>query len=165
MLKSKKLTKRQLAVIEDLFLTELDEQAVLDKRGVSRSLYERWLADEQFTRQFNERVALAYRRSRVILARYAPCAAAKLAALIQCDEGETTRKACLDIISSHGAASHGMPTQRPPSEGEATGPELSPEEASRLLAALAEVPPVQTSLHTDLSENRLKGLRHGGRER
>ena len=141
MLKSKKLTRRQLAVIEDLFMAELDEQAVLDKHSVSRSLYERWLADEQFTRQFNERVALAYRWSRVILARHAPHAAAKLVELTQCDKGETARKACLDIISSHTPASHGTPTQRPPSEGEVTEPELSPEKASRLLAALAEEPP------------------------
>lgn len=141
MLKSKKLTRRQLAVIEDLFVTELDEQVVLDKHSLSRSLYERWLADEQFTRQFNERVALAYRWSRVILARYAPRAAAKLVELTQCDKGETARKTCLDIISSRTPASHGMPAQRPPSKGAVTEPELSPEEASRLLAALAEEPP------------------------
>jgi len=81
MSKTTKLTKRQRAVLEDLFLGELDEQEALDKHKVSRALYERWLADERFATEFEERIVHSYRQSRVILARYAPLAAAKLVGL------------------------------------------------------------------------------------
>ena len=132
-----RLSKRQLAVIEDLFAGELDEAAVLDKHKVSRNRYDKWLADEGFVAAFAERVGRAYRQSQLIIARYAPLAAAKLVQLTESDSAETARKACLDIIS--------MPTAYPrlTVAGTETDPagahaELSPETVSRLLAALAE---------------------------
>jgi hypothetical protein len=133
MQKSKKLNKRQLAVLDDLFTGEPDEQAVLDKHAVSRQRYEQWLAQEQFAEQFERRIDRAYRQSRTILARYAPVAAAKLVELTSSAEEETARKACLDIISPP------CPT-RPatPSKPQAPAPDLPPEQASRLLAALAQ---------------------------
>jgi hypothetical protein len=139
MSESKKLTKRQLAVLEDLFTGELDEQAVLDKHAVPRCLYERWLADERFTEQIERRIAHAYCQSRMILARYAPTAAVRLVELTDCEKEETARKACLDIISLQWPASHNAPSDAPPaSQAPAPAPDLSPETASRLLAALAE---------------------------
>lgn len=140
MAKRKKLSKKQLAVIEDLFSGELDEQTVLDKHQISRYLYNKWLADERFTEQFDERIARSYRQSRLIIARYAPLAAAKLVQLTECDKEETVRKACLDIISlpalseKRSAASAGSPDA-----ADAQQPlQLSPETAGRLLAALAD---------------------------
>jgi hypothetical protein len=67
--KTKKLTRRQLAVIEDLFAGELDEQAVLNKHNVTPSRYEQWLAEEQFAEQFEERISLD------IIALHTPAAA------------------------------------------------------------------------------------------
>lgn len=132
-----RLSKKQLAVIEDLFASELDEAAVLQRHKVSRRLYNKWLADEDFAGAFAERIGRAYRQSQLIIARYAPLAAAKLVQLTESDSAETARKACLDIIS--------MPTAYPrlAVAGTAMDPagahaELSPETASRLLAALAE---------------------------
>jgi hypothetical protein len=132
-----RLSKKQLAVIEDLFAGELDEAAVLQRHKVSQRLYNKWLADEGFAAAFAERIGRAYRQSQLIIARYAPLAAAKLVQLTASDNAETARKACLDIIS--------MPTAYPRLgvAGTATDPagahgELSPEAASRLLAALAE---------------------------
>jgi len=133
--KKKSLTKKQLAVIEDLFAGELDEQAVLDKHNVNRNLYNKWLADERFAEQFNERIARAYRQSQFILARYAPLAAAKLVQLTESESQETARKACLDIISMQTireAKDDGQMTMDERRDG------LSAETASRLLAALAE---------------------------
>jgi hypothetical protein len=139
MSESKKLSKRQLAVLEDLFTGELDEQGVLDKHAVPRCLYEKWLADERFAGQFERRIAHAYRQSRMILARYAPTAAVRLVELTDCEKEETARKACLDIISLQWPASHEAPSGTPPlSSAPAPAPDLSPEAASRLLAALAE---------------------------
>lgn len=153
--KRKKLTKKQFAVIEDLFAGELDEQAVLDKHKVSRSLYNRWLADERFAEQFNERIGRAYRQSELIIARYAPLAAAKLVQLTESESHETARKACLDIISFPGLAGSvagssppatrlgaGSPSRSRTGAGLKQSPWpaeiLSPQTASRLLAALAE---------------------------
>jgi len=135
----KRLSKKQLAVIEDLFAGELDEQAVLEKHRVSRNLYNRWLTDDRFIEQFNERIARAYRQSELIIARYAPLAAAKLVQLTECEKEETARKACLDILSFPTLAgrSAAASTENAVSNAPESG-QLSPQTASRLLAALAE---------------------------
>lgn len=139
MSESKKLTKRQLAVLEDLFTGKTNEQAVLKKHGVARPLYERWLAKERFARQFEQRIAHAYRQSRMILARSAPRAAKKLVKLTNCQKEETARKACLDIISLQCATGPKAPSDTPPaSKAPAPAADLSPKTASRLLAVLAD---------------------------
>lgn len=99
MSRTKHLTKRQLAVIEDLFRGELDEQAVLDKHNISRNLFNKWQSDDNFIARFNECIAAAYRQSAALIASYSPLAAAKLIALTESDKAETARKACLDILS------------------------------------------------------------------
>lgn len=135
----KRLSKKQLAVIEDLFAGELDEQTILDKYNVSKNLYNRWLADDCFIEQFNKRIARAYRQSELIIAKYAPLAAAKLVQLTDCEKAETARKACLDILSlptlagKNAAVSTENAVSGVPDSGQ-----LSAETASRLLAALAE---------------------------
>ena len=135
----KRLSKRQLAVIEDLFAGELDEQTILGKYNVSRTLYNRWLADDRFIEQFNKRIARAYRQSDLIIAKYAPLAAAKLVQLTDCEKAETARKACLDILSLPTLTSkNAVITTDNAASGPPTGGRLSPETASRLLAALAE---------------------------
>ena len=134
-----KLTKKQLAVIEDLFIGGLDEQAVLEKHRVSRSLYDKWLADDDFNRQFDRRIARAYRQSRAIIARYAPLAAAKLVQLTESEKEETARKACLDIISLQTFTDESAKKSIEPQADEMEQPvQLTEQTASRLLAALAE---------------------------
>jgi hypothetical protein len=138
MTKTTKLTKRQRALIEDLFTGEMEERDVLAGHGVSRSLYDRWLADERFTREFERRIAQAYTQSRVILARYATVAATRLIHLTTCEKEETARKACLDILARPRAvAPEASPTNRPSEDPEPEA-DLSPETARRLLAALAQ---------------------------
>jgi hypothetical protein len=135
----KRLTRRQLAVIEDLFADKAKEQEVLDKHNVSAALYDRWLADERFCERFERRVAQAYREARLILARNAPEAARTLIELTTCEKEETARKACLDIVAPQSASG--------PGEAPATGAEakpdppvdLPPETVTRLLAALADI--------------------------
>jgi len=137
MAKARKLSKRQLAVLEDLFSGELNEQAILNKHKLSRERYNEWLADEAFVEHFDRRIASAYRQSAALIARYAPLAAAKLVQLTESDKEETARKACLDIISrclipdtqySSGIERRASRIEEP----------LSEQTASRLLAVLAE---------------------------
>jgi hypothetical protein len=140
MSKAKRLTKRQLAVIEDLFAGKLDESAVLKQHKVSRALYNKWLADPVFTKQFDLLIDGAYRRSAFKIARSAKEAAEKLLLLTNSDKGETARKACLDIITMHPSIhltdSPTVLDRKETSSSEST--KLTPETASKLLAVLAE---------------------------
>jgi len=137
---AKQLTKRQLAVIEDLFAGELDEQAILDKYKLSRKLYYKWQNDDDFTEQFEKRIADAYRQSTVLIARYAHVAAAKLIQLTESDKPETARKACLDIISMPilTASRKAQPSDEPQPADTQPPVSLNAETAGRLLAVLAE---------------------------
>jgi len=146
MANARRLSKKQLAVIEDLFAGELTEQAILDKHKVRRNVYNKWLSDECFRQQFDERIAGAYRQSELILARYAPLAAAKLVELMGSDKPETVRKACLDVISlrasqailSKTESPAGMLDQSASNVAEPDSPQLSEETASKILSILAE---------------------------
>jgi len=93
------LSKRQLAVMEDLFGGQLDEPAVLEKHKVSRRLYNKWQACENFAAQYGRRIAVLNLQSERIIARYGGLAAAKLVELTESENPETARKACMDIIS------------------------------------------------------------------
>ncbi len=134
MTKEKRLSKKQLAVVDDMFAGELGELAVLDKHNVSRNLYNRWLTDKAFVEQFDQRVAGAHRQSTFLIARSAPLAAGRLVRLTESGKGETTRKVCLDIISMHAPADQQAAT----AEVVPDLPSLSSETVGRLLAVLAE---------------------------
>ena len=134
---SRNLSGKQRAVIDDLFEGQFDEQTVLERHNVSRSVYNRWQADARFVGEFERRLAALDRQSRLIIARYATVAAAKLVELTDSDNPETARKACLDIISMPKAGEKRTeePDEPVPS---GTGQQLSDETAGRLLAALAQ---------------------------
>ncbi len=132
-----KLTRRKLALTEDLFTSELDEQKILDNHKVGRQLYSRWLADEAFSEQLDQRVAGAHRQGTFLIARNARSAAKELIKLTKCEKEETARKACLDIITMKPSAT----LAATPAAAEDNTPEptrLSPQTISRLLAVLAD---------------------------
>ena len=138
MKKTKTLTSRQLLVIDDLFAGELDEQQVLEKRGITAKTYRKWLGDQMFTEELAFRMNTARLKSQLIIARFARVAAMKLVSLTESDKEETARKACLDIISSSTDAAFSSSQS-----AQSTGPEilcerLTPRVASRLLCILAE---------------------------
>jgi hypothetical protein len=140
--KTKKLSKKQLSVIKDMFTGELDEQAVLEKHKVSRNVYNRWLAEGLFTFEFDRRIISARRQSAALIAGYGPLAVAKLVQLTESEKEEIARKACLDIISLPALLDKKMTHPRqdhagnPVSSGRAQ--QLSDATASRLLEALAD---------------------------
>ena len=135
----KYLRSNQTAVLDDLFSGEFDEQAVLDKHKVTRSTYNKWLADKRFAEEFSRRIACAYRQSEALIARYSVVAAAKLVQLTESDRPEMARRACLDIISlpRQEAQRISLSVKTDSIAGKRTR-QLSPEVAGRLLAALAE---------------------------
>ena len=139
---SRRLTRKQLAVLEDLLSGDFDEQAVLNRHEVSRNAYNGWLADELFAGEFDRRISSAHRQSAALIARYAPLAAAKLVQLTDCEKEETARKACLDIISLQAILDKKLSR---PADAQTDIPgttsrtkQLSDQAVSKLLAALAQ---------------------------
>ena len=130
----KQLTKKQFAVIEDLFAGELDEQQVFEKHRINKRVYDKWLTEDNFAGEFDRRLKSAHRQSELIIARFATVAAAKLVGLTSSENQETSRKACLDVINYLRQNNQPSPAEQTENE---QSPDLSPETASRLLAALA----------------------------
>ena len=135
----KYLNQKQLAILEDLFNSELDEQAVLEKHGVRRSTYDRWLSEDVFVERFKQHLAGLERRSELLMAKYSYLAAAKLVELTASGKEETARRACLDIM----AMPRKILAKTEPADNSKLGEAvqvsgLSPATAGRLLAALAE---------------------------
>ncbi len=135
---SKKLSKRQLSVLGDLFSdSELSAEQVLQKHNVSQNLYSKWLSDESYIAEMDSRMQLLDRNSRLLIAKYASLAAAKLIALTDSENQETARKACLDIInllkdeSQKTGSDSAEPILRTP-------PNINPALAEKLLATIAE---------------------------
>ena len=136
----KKLSKKQLAVIDDLFSGELDEQAVLEKHKVNRNVYNRWMADDLFVSEFDRKIMSAHRQSAALIAKYAPLAAAKLVQLTESEKEETARKACMDIISLPALLDKRIVRPGELQTTETQLPQqLTEQAAGRLLAALAQV--------------------------
>jgi hypothetical protein len=143
-----RLTKRQRTLLDDLFTGLDNQQQALEKHKISASLYNRWLTEENFAAEYERRLHYARRQGELLIARYSSVAAAKLIELTQSANGETSRKACLDIITLL------RPDSAPVRDGQAHKPdadtsqenadtpcELPPDLASRLLAALVADPP------------------------
>ena len=135
----KRLTQKQLTVLDDLFNSDLDEQVVLDKHKVRRSTYDRWLEDKLFAEQFKQYVNGLKRQGELLLAKYSCLAAAKLVQLTESKNQETARKACLDIMSVPKVVDkETQASTEPQSNPEKQAQQLPPQTASKLLAALAE---------------------------
>jgi hypothetical protein len=130
------ITKKQRAVIEDLFTGRFSEEDVLERHGVRRRVYYKWHTMANFAAEYKRRLKLAKRESEMIITSFAPVAAGKLIQLTQSKNAETARKACLDVINFRRKARKNNGGKKV-SEAEKL-PELSPELASRLLAALAK---------------------------
>ena len=136
-------SKRQLAVIDDLFDGKMDEQEILEKHNLSISVFRKWLSSDNFIAELGRRTEAARRQSEMIIARFAPAAAAELVALTECEKEDVRRKACLDIITAAGSnPASAIAAESGPAVGnieKTTAPAwLSPQLASRLLAVMAE---------------------------
>ena len=146
MSKPKALNAKQLAVIDDLFEGRMEEPDMLKNHNISRKLYNRWLADEDFNDHLDRRMVWEYRRCEFMLAHYARLAASNLVRLTDADpkQPEVARKACIDIITmranllagNHSSAPPALPVDSPKLLPES--PNLSPETAGKILAVLAE---------------------------
>ena len=141
--KKKQLNKRQLAVVDDLFAGKMTESEILEKHNLSISMLRKWLASDNFNDELTRRTEAARRQSEMIIARFAPAAAAELVALTECEKEDVRRKACLDIIT---AAGGNLPSASAAESGPAVGniekttapTWLTPQLAGKILAVMAE---------------------------
>ncbi len=127
-----KLSHRQKAVLDELFAGSQSQQQILEKYGVTKSEFEKWLSQASFSTALQMRIGAEYLTSAVLLARYAPVAAARLIVLTDSDKPETARRACLDIIGT------GSGNVKAEPDLQADYAAMSDEQACRILAVLAE---------------------------
>ncbi len=135
----RKPSKKQLAVLDDLFSSELTEQQILEKHSVSKTLFNRWRSDETFITEFDRRIELLNRNSKLLIAKYSSLVAAKLIALTESENQETARKACLDILSlTKTDEQKSKDEQKPNFADNDESPQMSPKLAEKILKSLTE---------------------------
>ncbi len=98
-MKRKDLSEKKWAVLEDLFYSDLDENAVLKKHNVSRTTYERWLRQKLFSRQFQQYSASLARRTALAVAKAETEVAVRLVEITRCQKEESARKACQQVLA------------------------------------------------------------------
>jgi len=136
MMESRRLTKTQLAVIDDLIAGELEQKQILEKYQIRPTTFNKWLEAPAFKAELDRRTEWLSHRSELILTSYKSVAAGRLVELTQSQNQETARKACLDILNrTHLAADGSAKTQVSPDESEKN---LPADTASKLLAVLAQ---------------------------
>jgi hypothetical protein len=134
--KDKRTLDRQLAVIADFFSGDLSQADILTKHRVSEQTYRAWQFDTDFTEEIERRIAAAHRESAALIARFSTVAATRLIELTQSPKEEIARRACLDIMALGRPGPPRPPRVSPGAHSE--GSAISPEAASKMLAALAE---------------------------
>jgi len=135
MMKTSRLTKKQLAVIDNLIAGELEQKQILEKHQIRPATFNKWLAAPAFKAELDRRTEWLNQRSELILTSYKSVAAGRLVELTQSQNQETARKACLDILNrTRSAADGSAKTRVSPDESEKN---LPADTASKLLAVLA----------------------------
>ena len=138
----RKPSRRQLAVIDDLFDGKMEEAEILEKHNLRISVFRKWLSSDNFIAELDQRAAAARRQSEMIIARFAPAAAAELVALTSCEKEDVRRRACLDIITAASGNPPGAGGESGRAAGDAERPDipinLSPKLAGKILAVMAE---------------------------
>ncbi|MHC4757326.1 MAG: hypothetical protein ACYTE8_01585 [Planctomycetota bacterium] len=136
------LTEKQLAVLEEVVRGGYDEEYIRNRYHLRRGTLRRWFNNKLFRSEFEKSLRVVQFRSTALLASYSQIAAVKLIELTSSKSGETSRKACLDIIGlSRDMFKSGVNSDEKEGEEERerdVKDKITPEKASRLLAILAE---------------------------
>ena len=142
--KTKKISSRQINVLDGLFTGELTLNEVLKKCRVSQITYYDWLSDSMFMSAFDKRIDSARAVLTSTLAAYSQTALLSLVNLTRSEKTETARKACLDIVKLVQDEKDEQTSQASKDDISAIptlshqGRTLTPSESSTILSALAE---------------------------
>jgi hypothetical protein len=130
-----KLTKKQIAALDELYSNGGDELAVQQKFNIKYSVWQQWLDDYYFAVEIDRRLQQLQRQADIMLAKFKPMALAMLMSLCQSSSEEVSRKACVELLYlkfSSPTMAGGMP--EPPTRCE----NMSDETASKILELIAE---------------------------
>lgn len=139
--KTKKLSSRQINVLDGLFTGELTLNEILKKCRVSQITYYDWLSDPFFMSAFDKRIDSGRTVLTSTLSAYSQAALLALVNLTRSEKTETARKACLDIVKlvqdekDEQTTKDDTPAMPMLSH---QGRTLTPGESSAILQALAE---------------------------
>jgi len=94
------LTQKQKKVAQEIFAGQLTEDEIISRNNLSARLMNKWLNSEQFQAELQRLCDISIRETRLIIARFGPIAAMRLAAMLEPDEKkpDVARKAALDMI-------------------------------------------------------------------
>jgi hypothetical protein len=137
---NRKLSKRQREVLDSLFGGSETVEQVLERHEVSAELFADWQGQKDFAEQVEARILRLGLESRLLIARYAAVAAARLVSLTESGNQETARKACLDIIDRIQKTEHTIQNEETLVEQEEQSPgvdAITPDVAQKLLSVLA----------------------------
>ena len=130
------LTTRQLKVIDSLFKMGGDEKAVMKKHRISHRVWHKWVSDKDFVEGITSKLKSYKMASQILLAKYNSLAAARLVQLCESKNQETSRKACLDIITlEENSKQKKQKTSELPAKPRT---KINNKTASKILAVLAE---------------------------
>jgi hypothetical protein len=130
----RRLSGRQLAVIDELVDGKMVEQEVLSQHKVGRKLFAKWLADETFVGRLKEQIEFRRLQAQAMLASSTCGAIMKLKELTGSKEDETARKASVDVMRLFKNMKPEEKTERRPRGAVA----MSAETARKVRALLAE---------------------------
>lgn len=129
------ITKKQRAVLNDIFIDGLSESAAIEKNAIDAATYRRWLSDSAYLDEIQFHIESAQREGKLLIARHCAFAAAKLVQLAGSDKEETARKACLDIIGAYQVSA--VKSQPSDDNEQQTDFNISPNQAEKILQILA----------------------------
>ena len=139
--KTKKLSKRQINVLDGLFTGELTLNEILKSCRVSQITYYEWLSDPFFMAAFDKRIDSGRAVLTSTLSAYSQAALLALVNLTRSEKTETARKACLDIVKLVQDEKDEQTSKddiSPVPTLSHQGRTLTPSESSAILQALAE---------------------------
>lgn len=128
-------TKKQIKIIKKWINNESDEKELCKKYKISYKKWSTWINSKYVKDEIKGRVEAAKKSSELLMARYLPLATAKLIEQCNSENNETSRKACIQIISLFSKDTAIDETKELENASEV---EIEPEMASKILAVMAE---------------------------
>ena len=133
---ARRLSAKQLRVIDDLIAEQTDESEVLTKHKVEAHQFAQWLADDVFMEQFRERVDFAKLRREAISERALSVAMKKLIERANSDDAEDSRPACIDIMNALAGVVKGATKSEKKKEKKPAGAPVFPAATMRKVRAI-----------------------------
>ncbi|MFA6187342.1 MAG: hypothetical protein WC770_09085 [Phycisphaerae bacterium] len=134
------VTTRQLQVIDELFASGGNENAVLQKFSISPEKWKRWRTQQPFNRAIEAKMKALNQHGQMLLLQHSSWASARLLELCNSDKDEVSRKACLNVLqlNNETVEKNTLPESEEPQTNEEEKMPFTDEQASRMLAILAE---------------------------